>query len=143
MITCSNRAPLPIGFVFLRMLPVLTANEMEASPTPSTRRPQSPTTQAVENQFRKVIHGLASSIDVASATLQDSLGEVLQRLVIDLGDRDGETVEKLQVYHTFTAAHPALVCDGLDAHGVADCVSTTATAVYSFTPNQCVVNTAV
>lgn len=61
------------------------------------RRPQSPVTHAVESQFRKMMQGLTSSIDAASASLKQTLGEVLQRLHTDLGDSDGRTVGELQV----------------------------------------------
>lgn len=73
------------------------ARALEGGQAGSSRRPQSPVTQAVESQFRKMMQGLASSIEAATGSLKESLDQVLQRLTHDLGDNEGGVVEKLQV----------------------------------------------
>lgn len=72
---------------------------MDGGPTASSnsRRPQSPTTQALETQFRAMVTGVASSVDVACDSLRESANEVLQRLTGNLGDRELELVGQLQV----------------------------------------------
>lgn len=51
----------------------------------------------METQFRTMMNGIASSIDVASGALQESADEVLQRLMCDLHDTEREVAGQLQV----------------------------------------------
>lgn len=67
----------------------------------ASRRPQSPVTQAVESQFRKMMQGITSSIDAAAASLELSLREAQQHLARDLGDSEGDVVKQIQVKYTF------------------------------------------
>lgn len=77
----------------------LAARVMEGGQTTSSnsRRAQSPTTQALEIQFRTMMNGIVSSVDVASGYLRESAGEVLQRLKSELSDTEREVAEELQV----------------------------------------------
>lgn len=63
----------------------------------NSRRSQSPTTQALETQFRTMMNGMASSVDVACESLRELADEVLQRLAGNLGDTERELVGRLQV----------------------------------------------
>ncbi|CAM9763224.1 unnamed protein product, partial [Ectocarpus fasciculatus] len=75
-----------------------SAREMEGGQTTTTnsRRSQSPTTQAMETHCRMMMNGIASSVDVASGLLQESAGEVLRCLVIDVQDTERAVAEQLQ-----------------------------------------------
>lgn len=63
----------------------------------NSRRAQSPTTQALDNQFRMMTNGIVSSVDVASGCLRESADDVLQRLKRDLVDVERELSGELQV----------------------------------------------
>lgn len=90
------------------------ARTLEGGHAGSSRRPQSPVTQAVESQFRKMMQGLTSSIEVATASLGESLGTVLQRLTHDLGGSEGGVVEQLQVRCAFCVAnYPVVFCSNI------------------------------
>lgn len=75
----------------------LSTSAVEGGQTTSSGRPQSPVTQAVESSFRKMAQGVTSSIDAASASLKESLGEVHQHLLRDFGDTERQMVEQLEV----------------------------------------------
>ncbi|CAB1120523.1 unnamed protein product [Ectocarpus sp. CCAP 1310/34] len=64
--------------------------------TTNSRRSQSPTTQAMETHCRMMMNGIASSVDVASGLLQESAGEVLRCLVLDVQDTERAVAEQLQ-----------------------------------------------
>lgn len=71
----------------------------------NSRRAQSPTTQALETQFRTMMNGIVSSVDVASGYLRESAGEVLQRLKCELGDTERELTGELQVKSSIVRAY--------------------------------------
>ncbi|CBJ29045.1 hypothetical protein Esi_0133_0042 [Ectocarpus siliculosus] len=75
-----------------------SARGMEGGQTTTTnsRRSQSPTTQAMETHCRMMMNGIASSVDVASGLLQESAGEVLRCLVLDVQDTERTVAEQLQ-----------------------------------------------
>ncbi|CAM9233519.1 unnamed protein product, partial [Ectocarpus sp. 4 AP-2014] len=75
-----------------------SARGMEGGQTTTTnsRRPQSPTTQAMETHCRMMMNGIASSVDVASGLLQESAGDVLRCLVLDVQDTERAVAEQLQ-----------------------------------------------
>lgn len=61
------------------------------------RRAQSPTTHAVENQFRKIMQELSSSIEAATSSLKETLSEVLRGLLQDQRDSEKMIDGRLQV----------------------------------------------
>ncbi|CAM9443367.1 unnamed protein product [Ectocarpus sp. 12 AP-2014] len=75
-----------------------SARELEGGQTTTTnsRRSQSPTTQAMETHCRMMMNGIASSVDVASGLLQESAGEVLRCLVLDVQETERAVAEQLQ-----------------------------------------------
>lgn len=81
----------------------------EGGQTTSSGRPQSPVTQTVESSFRKMAQGVTGSIDAASVSLKESLGEVHQHLLRDFDDIERQMVDQLEVsYHTGILASDAL-----------------------------------
>lgn len=79
-------------------LTVDSTSAAEGGQTTSSGRPQSPVTQAVESSFHKMAQGVTGSIDAASASLKESLGEVHQHLLRDFGDTERQMVEQLEVW---------------------------------------------
>lgn len=87
-----------------------TARGLEGGQVTSSnsRRSQSPTTQALETQFRTMMSGIVSSVDVACDALRDTAREVLESLSRDLGDTERELVGQLQVQRALSVCRISL-----------------------------------
>lgn len=92
-----------------------TDRTTEVGQATGSRRPQSPVSQDVERRFRKMVEGITSTIDAASASLKESLSEVHRCLLSDLGDEERGVVGELEVFHsislTFHPLLPSWICD--------------------------------